>query len=97
MIQNITFLGNIPRRIVLMTTILPRKKQNITLYLIPSVSQSPQLSAKVDELKRTKSDEIICPADASHVISDEIMDQLVGVFKDWSTVFKAYPPVANMT
>lgn len=25
------------------------------------------------------------------MLTDEILDQLVEVFKDWSTVFKAYP------
>lgn len=40
--------------------------------------------------------EIICPADASHVFSDKNMDQLVETFKEWSVVFKAYPIAPNV-
>ena len=31
----------------------------------------------------------------SSMLTDEIIDQLVEIFKDWSTVFKAYPLAVN--
>ena len=40
--------------------------------------------------------EIICPADASHVFSNENIDQFVEVLKEWKIVFDAYPLAANV-